>query len=273
MYRLIEKSITGKSSQRDCEDGCFVSDGLVAVIDGGSPKGKLRWAENKTSGWLAKELILKALRTADPSWPNEKIIGHVNAALTAQYGGDLGFFRENPHEQLQAGIVFYNDARKQVVSYGDCPVLINGRLFDHGKFIDVVSTGLRSFYLRLADAGAIRVDPGDRDRFGREAIVDILRKQGFLANRDRPFGFPVINGLELNDKLVIVHDVRPGDEIVLASDGWPRLLPTLRASEKALREQLAADPECYLGFMAAKPRLPGNKSFDDRTYVRIRIER
>ena len=47
-------------------------------------------------------------------------------------------------------------------------------------------------------------------------------------------------------------------EIVLASDGYPFLKPTLAASEAALAEQIAT-----------KGIVEGNKSFDDRTYIRF----
>ena len=62
-------------------------------------------------------------------------------------------------------------------------------------------------------------------------------------------------------------------EIVLASDGYPFLEPTLAASEVALAEQIANDPQNIHSFIATKGIVEGNKSFDDRTYIRFSVEK
>ena len=58
-------------------------------------------------------------------------------------------------------------------------------------------------------------------------------------------------------------------EVVLASDGYPFLKPTLAASEAALVEQIANEPQNIRSFIATKGIVEGNKSFDDRTYIRF----
>ena len=58
---------------------------------------------------------------------------------------------------------------------------------------------------------------------------------------------------------------------VLASAGYPTLLPTLRDTEKALAKQLADDPQNIRSFVATKGLVEGNKSFDDRAYVRLTV--
>ena len=45
--------------------------------------------------------------------------------------------------------------------------------------------------------------------------------------------------------------------------GW------LAASEAALAEQIANDPQNIHSFIATKGIVEGNKSFDDRTYIRF----
>lgn len=70
-------------------------------------------------------------------------------------------------------------------------------------------------------------------------------------------------------KVIPVED--HGAEIVLASDGYPFLRPTLQESEAALRKLLAQDPYCIRSFVATKGTMLGNRSFDDRAYVRFRL--
>ena len=61
------------------------------------------------------------------------------------------------------------------------------------------------------------------------------------------------------------------NEVVLASDGYPFLKPTLAESEEALLHLIAHDPQCIHDFIATKGLVAGNKSFDDRTYIRFRV--
>ena len=61
-----------------------------------------------------------------------------------------------------------------------------------------------------------------------------------------------------------------GQDIILASDGYPFLKPTLAESENALAAQLDSDPLCIRSFKATKGLASGNKSFDDRSYVRFK---
>ena len=63
--------------------------------------------------------------------------------------------------------------------------------------------------------------------------------------------------------------VSASSEIVLASDGYPFLKPTLAESEEALANQIANDPQNISCFIATKGLVEGNKSFDDRTYIRF----
>ena len=64
--------------------------------------------------------------------------------------------------------------------------------------------------------------------------------------------------------------------IVLASDGYPVLRPTLAQSEAALAEQRTQDP-LNIGanpsapFVATKAFSEGFTSFDDRSYIRFTI--
>ena len=65
--------------------------------------------------------------------------------------------------------------------------------------------------------------------------------------------------------------IRACREVVLASDGYPFLLPTLRDSEEALARQLKDDPQNLSFFLATKGIVEGNLSFDDRAYVRLYV--
>ena len=59
--------------------------------------------------------------------------------------------------------------------------------------------------------------------------------------------------------------------VVLASDGYPTLHPTLNDSEAALAQQLANDPQNISTFIATKGLVEGNSSFDDRAYISLTV--
>ena len=75
---------------------------------------------------------------------------------------------------------------------------------------------------------------------------------------------------EIPDELIkVIHLSEGKHEIILASDGYPLLRPTLQQSEQDLDRLLKEDPQCCRLYESTKGLKPGNKSFDDRTYVRF----
>ena len=68
-----------------------------------------------------------------------------------------------------------------------------------------------------------------------------------------------------------IYSIKKGVIASLATDPltYPFLEPTLAASEAALAEQIANDPQNIHSFIATKGIVEGNKSFDDRTYIRF----
>ena len=70
---------------------------------------------------------------------------------------------------------------------------------------------------------------------------------------------------------VSIVSCQQAKEIVLASDGYPFLMPTLQESEERLADLLRDDPLCISIYKASKGLMQGNKSFDDRSYVRFTV--
>ena len=60
---------------------------------------------------------------------------------------------------------------------------------------------------------------------------------------------------------------------MLASDGYPYLKDTLEASEQALQEVLQEDPLLFRKYKATKGLQIGNRSFDDRAYIKLEIKK
>ena len=77
-----------------------------------------------------------------------------------------------------------------------------------------------------------------KDDVGRKFILPVLEKQHIFANKTGRFSYGVFNGTPVPDEHIVIHKVKQGDEIVLASDGYPYLKPTFAESERLLKEEL-----------------------------------
>ena len=90
--------------------------------------------------------------------------------------------------------------------------------------------------------------------------------------RQQNIGYSVVDGFHIPRQHVriITLDFRPWN-IVMATDGYPFLCPTLAESESHLSRQRAEDPLNIGTFQATKAFHPDNESFDDRTYIRFRV--
>ncbi|MBQ7919783.1 MAG: hypothetical protein IJ324_07590, partial [Lachnospiraceae bacterium] len=153
--RILESFILGKENNPlTCEDGIFISEKLVAVIDGVTAKGSRMWSGHK-SGYFAKEVLLQTLQelidrednclSADEQWSVlllEKLDKALYDAVLSQAGDDL------PKEEYpRASIILYNDIAKEVISYGDCQCSIGGAIHPHGKKVDQLNSDLRAYNL------------------------------------------------------------------------------------------------------------------------------
>ena len=91
--------------------------------------------------------------------------------------------------------------------------------------------------------------------------------------RQQNITYSVVDGFPIDRRHVriIPLDFQPW-EIVMASDGYPFLCPTLAESEDRLRQQRESDP-LNIGpdFQATKAFHPDFNSFDDRSYIRFTI--
>ena len=85
-------------------------------------------------------------------------------------------------------------------------------------------------------------------------------------------GFGAITGQMVPDRYMERVTVAPGTMIEIASDGYPSLRGSLGATEAALRDLLRIDPLCIKENKGAKGMASDRRSYDDRAYVRFRVQ-
>ena len=287
--KIIESSIIGKKSPEACEDGMVVTDDFIAVIDGSTSKTPKHLNPDMKNGKYAMMLISEYIREelkADAS-VNDFCQG-VTAYIYNKVYEKLGVeerLKEHPEERLTASAILYSRTRNEVWMVGDCQAIIDGKLYENGK----------PYEQEIARKRVELIEQGLSPAEARKQIEPLLI-EAMLSGQNQTYtvidGFPIyregVKVVSVSDSCSVQDSVPASDsvpcsdsvsasgtisvsssEIVLASDGYPFLKPTLAASEAALAEQIANDPQNIRSFIATKGIVEGNKSFDDRTYIRF----
>ena len=278
--KIIESSIIGKKSPEACEDGMVVTDDFIAVIDGSTSKTPKHLNPDMKNGRYAMMLISEYIREELKTDASEdEFCQGVTAYIYNKVYEKLGVeerLKEHPEERLTASAILYSRTRNEVWMVGDCQAIIAGKLYENGKPYEEEIARKR---VELIEQGLSPVE-------ARKQIEPLLIK-AMLSGQNQTYtvidGFPVyregvkIVALKMKPASSSIETyfqeqpkpVLSPNEVVLASDGYPFLMPTLAASEAALAEQIANDPQNIRSFIATKGIVEGNKSFDDRTYIRF----
>ena len=272
---VVESRLVAKTgNNRDCEDFVYVSDDFVAVVDGVTAKGSLRWG-GMTGGKAACSQICGALDDFRADITGIDAVQTMTARIQEAYesAGRVQDLQAKPHERIMASIVVYSRARSEIWSYGDCQFMINGKLFQTKKPVDEILSQVRSLFLELEMLSGETIETLAAKDSGREFILPLLRRQSLLQNHPtNPYSYPVIDGFDIRSDLIKIESVpESSTSVVLASDGYPELMATLEQSETRLKELLDEDPLCFRNYRSTKGVRAGNVSFDDRAYVRLRI--
>ena len=287
--KIIESSIIGKKSPEACEDGMVVTDDFIAVIDGSTSKTPKHLNPDMKNGRYAMMLISEYIREelkADAS--ADEFCQGVTAYIYNKVYEKLGVeerLKEHPEERLTASAILYSRTRNEVWMVGDCQAIIDGKLYENGK----------PYEQEIARKRVELIEQGLSPAEARKQIEPLLIK-AMLSGQNQTYmvidGFPIyregVKVVSVSDSCSVQDSVPASDsvpcsdsvsasgtisvsssEIVLASDGYPFLKPTLAASEATLAEQIANDPQNIHSFIATKGIVEGNKSFDDRTYIRF----
>ena len=299
IMKIIESSIIGKKSPEACEDGMVVTDDFIAVIDGSTSKTPKHLNPDMKNGRYAMMLISEYIREelkADASV--DDFCQGVTAYIYNKVYEKLGVeerLKEHPEERLTASAILYSRTRNEVWMVGDCQAIIDGKLYENGK----------PYEQEIARKRVELIEQGLSPAEARKQIEPLLI-EAMLSGQNQTYtvidGFPIYregvkvvsvsDSCSVQDSVPASNSVPASDsvpcsdsvsasgtifvsssEIVLASDGYPFLKPTLAESEAALAEQIANDPQNIHSFIATKGIVEGNKSFDDRTYIRFSVEK
>ena len=276
--KVIESKIEGKKSPESCEDGLVVTADFIAVIDGSTSKTPHHLSPDMKNGRYAMVLISEYIQhELKPESTVEDFCEGVTSYIYNKVYRLQGIeeqMQAHPEERLTASAILYSKVRNEVWMVGDCQAIIDGKLYENNKPFEDIVARRRVELIRQ----------GFTPQEARKTIEPLLI-QAMLEGQNKTYtvidGFPIyrkgvkvvsLNAPQKNVEIDVADSLPlPTKEIVLASDGYPFLKPTLTESEEALAHLLAYDPQCTHEFIATKGIVVGNQSFDDRTYIRFQI--
>lgn len=280
---IITQFSMGKSPDKRSEDGLVVTPDFVAVIDGSTSKSRLRCHRElsfrkHSNGELAMLVVASVVRKLARDASCRQFCTLATQAIRSHYRKSLlSHLATHPEDRLTASCIVFSRMRRELWLVGDCQALVNGQLIDNPKPSEALLARERADIITASadyqqwKASGQPLTPqmvalSDR---ARQAIIPHMLRCMQQQNR----GYSVLDGFPVDHRHVVTVsiDFSP-KEIVLASDGYPFLCPTLEESEQRLQQQRQCDP-LNIGphFQATKAFLPGSHSFDDRTYVRFSV--
>ncbi|GAA3944156.1 hypothetical protein [Actinoplanes auranticolor] len=271
--RVIESFVAGKAGNPSlCEDAVIVTQSHAAIVDGATDTtGQGYGVPAVPGGRWAMAACVEAITTLAEDADVETATRHLTSTLAGRIDPAL-----RPHLRPSASVTVYSRRRRQVWQIGDVGFHYAGLAEGAGrprKPLDRIAADFRAAViaaeLAIREAGELDLAVTDPGRIAARALIS---RQGALRNTVGPYAFAAIDGRPVPPSLVTVHDV-PGhvDELVLASDGYPEIRPTLAETEARLAELLAEDPHCIGPLRGTKGVMAGQISFDDRSYLRLRL--
>lgn len=228
------------------------------------------------------KVISRFIRKAPADITVDAFLKGVTEAVRKKYSSRrLDFYAAHPEERITASCIVYSRLQRQLWMIGDCQCLVgkSGCADDEYEFFDnpkpseaVVAEARAAEAHRLLSSGEATVESLLANDVARAKVIP----QMIEAMKGQNIDYAVVDGFKIPRQKVKVFtfDFEPWT-IILASDGYLVLRPTLAASEEALSLQREQDP-LNIGtgnppFKATKAFAQGFNSFDDRSYIKFTI--
>ena len=267
---IIEQACIAKNPRQRSEDGIVVTSDFVAVVDGSTSKSEYRHSLLRSNGRYAMQLVCRYIRRMPKETTCEQFLRGVTACVRRHYRKSmLTRLSEHPEDRLTASVVVYSRLQREVWMVGDCQCLVGGEFYDNPKPAEAELAAMR------AEEAQRQMGEGRtlQELLANDTARPVIIPRMLETMRQQNVTYSVVDGFPIDRKHVriITLDFRPW-EIVLASDGYPFLCPTLEESEHRLQQQRENDP-LNIGpdFLATKGFHPDFNSFDDRSYIRFRV--
>ena len=269
------QSKTGKLE--DCEDLIHISENFIAVIDGFTPKTSRRW-NKETGGQAAAKIISRAFNAMPYNYTAHHAADMITTMISDFYRdfNAVEIVEADPKQRIAASFAAISLSRKEVWLIGDCQILLGNQKVSNPRVVDQVLSNVRALLLELEILKGVAIEQLRQSDAGREFIMPLLEEQSRFQNNPAAgkYWYPIFDGSLIPADGIIIKPIPDNiNRIVLATDGYPVLKDSLKESENVLQDILLKDPLLFKEYKSTKGMLKGNVSFDDRAFIKIKLER
>jgi glycerophosphoryl diester phosphodiesterase len=275
---IIEKHILGKNKdQSKCEDIIFHNEHFVAIIDGATSKSDYSFNGNST-GKQAALLVEEALSLLTGKEDKKETADFITQHIYNFYiqNDHLKRIEEEARNKCTASVIIYSVFHSEIWQFGDCHCLIDNEYHNADKLIDFVTHSNRSIMVGALLEKGYTVEELLTNDLSREAIVPILNHQQYyqnIPNSESIYGYVCFDGFKIPvEDVPAIKVPKEATQIVLASDGYPKLFNTLEESENYLSHVKENDPLCYKIYPSTKGFNFDLNSYDDRSYISVKLK-
>lgn len=244
------------------EDLIVTAPPFFAVVDGAT--SKTPWTGEKSPGQRVAGIVAATIRSFRADVDARDAVDLITRRIAEQAPPART-------ERPAASAIVLSTRRDEVWAVGDGWLVCDGVATRFSHEIERRAAAARAALLRAE----LRSRPPSEllaDDPGRAMILPLLRSEGVLANVDDgdPLAFGRLDGTPVPPSLVHVCALPAGwQRVVLASDGYPAMAASLDEAEALLAARIRDDPLMVDEPAATKGVLPGQVSFDDRTWLEI----
>lgn len=274
-FGLIEHFVSGKSSLNEqSEDILFFNDNFFAVFDGATSKHPA--TNDITPGRKIVEIAAHTLSKLPYDIDFPAVIKAMNHDIRLAFADQTQSKADTKVETPSASLALISSMRKELWVLGDCQALIDGVNYQWPKLIDTTHAMYRAAVNQLALKEGISVESLQENDRGRDAILETLKKQGAFRNNvpASKFSYGALDGSDDALSYLKIIDISHAQDIVIGTDGYTKLFPSLDATEDHLQSVLARDPLMIFENIQTKGMTKGmtkgNASFDDRAYLKVK---
>lgn len=277
----VEVFSAGKKDQESNEDLWVATANTLAVIDGVSAKGHLKFGE-QSSGQFAAQLVKEVLLNSQPEVTGKDVV-----ELLTRHFRDIFQKREifnelEKHPENRPSAVFavarVVGDKLIITQVGDVSFRINGtEVFEDPLEFDRFTSWKRAKAIKLAKKKNPEISNDQLLEIGRKAIEDLLASQQrlHLNNPRSKFGYGAIDGRKVPEKFIKAYsfDLEAIETLEIFSDGYFKIAaePTIQSWEKEFAEVERVDP-LKIGLYPSMKGSGSGQFTDDRTILIARFK-
>lgn len=268
--QIIETFSLGKKNKDELnEDRIVITDDFAVVMDGVTTKSCPE-INGKSGGRFAVDCGEAIIKTFKKDITAREAVDILTDGLAKEVARYVQL--EKDIDKPAFALIVYSKHRKEIWRVADPFLMIDGKDYSKHLKLDEIFAAVRSLFIEISLMKGAKPEDILKDDIGRNFIKPLI-SQGYLFcnNTDSEYGHGVVNGDKVPDKFLEIIDASDAKEIVIASDGYPQIFPTLRESEEFLKNVLSNDRLLYKQYKTTKCVVDGNISFDDRSYVRFKV--